>query len=446
MSTAAYSERECGHTGNYFNILWALHGVARCGPLALGAYMKEQGWYYDLARDWDTRFLYQGSPVGAEEHGKYTRWDCSGSYLLAYALPLKTLRHTGRKPFSVKPLDAAQVEGVIAAGRDFAYKGDPNHYEARATGQLIEGLASWSPFVRKRSAAALGKREGDLLPVLLKMLGSPDRQSRYGACEALGALGPRADAAAPQLRATLKDADPWLQILAAQAILNLSPEARTASVSDLLVMTASANPNDPRRHAALFASNALFAKYPGASAPKSIIGDSLEGVDRAKLYPAIRTLLRHEDSIARASASKTFNYLTDSDLVELLPDITRAVGKIAPSNEMFGDGVMVAGLDLLSRLHIREGMALCVSTIQPERWGLKNRTTPCLASLKRYGAHAKVMLPKLREVRTYLATVRKAPADSLKQFDDAMAEIETSTDTPELVNLKDFKSSPRPGK
>jgi hypothetical protein len=446
MSTAAYSERERGHTGNYFNILWALHGVARCGPLAIGAYMKEQGWYYDLARDNDTRFLYQGSPVGEEEHGKYSRWDCSGSYMLAYALPLKNLRHTGKKPFSVKPLDAAQVAAVIAAGRDFPYKGDRNPYEERTTEQLIQRLSSWSPIVRKRSAAALGMREGNPLPALVKLLASPDRFTRYGACEALGALGPRADAAAPQLRATLKDADPWLQILAAQSILNLSPAERKASVSDLLVMTASANPNDPRRRAALFASNVLFAKYPGARAPKSIIGDSLDGVDRAKLYPAVRTLLRHEDSIARASASKTFNYLTDSDLVELLPDITRAVGKIAPSNEMFGDGVMVAGLDLLSRLHIREGMALCVSTIQPARWGLKNRTGPCLASIKRYGTHAKEMLPKLREVRTYLATAKKAPADDLKQFDDAMAEIENSTVTPELVNLKDFKSSPRPGK
>ena len=443
MSTAAYSERECGHTGNYFNILWALHGVARCGPLAIGAYMQEHAWYYDLARDWNTCFLYQGSPVGAEEHGKYSGWDCSGSYLLAYALPLQSLRHTGKKPFSIKPLDAAQVKGVIAAGRDFAYKGDPNLYESRTTEQLLAGLASWSPFVRKRSAAALGKSEGDLLPILLKGLAGSNRHARYGACEALGALGPRADSAAPQLRATLQSSDPWLQILATQAILNLSPAERTASVSDLLVMTTRANPSDPRRHAALFASNALFAKYPGAKSPKSIIGESLEGVDRTKLDPAIRTLLRHEDSIARASAAKTFNYLTDNDLVELLPDITHAVEKIAPSNEMFGDGVLVAGLDLLSRLHIREGMPLCISTIQPDRWGLKNRTAPCLASIKRYGSHAKEILPQLRQIRTHLATAKKMSAEDLKEYDDTIAEIENSTETPKIVNLKDFKSRPK---
>ncbi len=41
MSAAAYSERERGHTGNFFNMLWALSGVARCGPLTTGAYLRE---------------------------------------------------------------------------------------------------------------------------------------------------------------------------------------------------------------------------------------------------------------------------------------------------------------------------------------------------------------------------------------------------------------------
>jgi hypothetical protein len=446
MATAAYSERECGHTGNYFNILWALPGVARCGRQAIGAYMKEQGWYYDLARGWDTRFLYQGSPVGAEEHGKYTNWDCSGSYLLAYALPLKSLHHTGKKEFSIPPLNPAEVTAVIDAGRDFAYTGDANAYLARTTDQLLAGLASWSPFVRKRSAAALGAREGDFLPALMKLLAGSDVYARYGASEALGALGLRANAAAPQLRAALQSSDPWLQILAAKAILRLGPAERKASVSDLLVMTTRTNPADPRRHAALFASSVLFASFPGTRAPKSIIQDSLEGVDRAELYPAIRTLLKHEDSIARSSTAKTFSRLTDDDLVELLPDIARAIEKIAPSNEMFGDGVVLAGLDLLSGLHIREGMPLCLSAIQPERWGEKKRTLVCLGYLRRYGTHAKAMLPKLQEIRTYLATVKKVPADYLEQIDKAIAAIETNTATPTLVSLKDFKSRAQAGK
>jgi Family of unknown function (DUF6288)/HEAT repeats len=440
MSAAAYSERERGHTGNFFNMLWALSGVARCGPLTTGAYMKEHAWYYDLARGWDTKFLYQGSPVGEEESGAYKNWDCSGSYLLGFAMPLKTLRLTGKKPFIVPPLDAAQATAVIAAGRDFAYRGDANLYEKRTTEQLLAGLESWSPFVRGRSAAALGKRKGNPLPALLKMLAGTNRDARYGAIEALGALGPRADAAAPELRAALQESDPWIQCLAAQALPELGPEARKASVSDLLALIVRTNPADPRRKAARSASFALFSPFPGARGPRSILAQSLDGVDRAQLLPAVQSLLAHEDSVPRGAVGRTFDNLTDEDLVALLPDIARAIEQIAPSNEMFGDGVRLAGLDLLSRLRIREGMTLCVAVIEPDRWGMQNRMKQCLKALENYGGHAKEILPKLRETRTYLATVKKAGADTLAEFDQTITAIESSTTAPTLVSLSEFKA------
>jgi HEAT repeat protein len=440
MATAAYSERERGHTGNYFNVLWALPGVARCGPLATGAYLREQAWYYDLARGWDASWLYQGSPVGAEEHKVYKGWDCSGSYLLAYALPLKSLRLTGKKPFSVPPLNAAQVADVIAAGRDFDFGNPDKSYDKRTTEQLLAGLSSWSPFVRKRSAEALGKRDGNFVPTLLKLLASPSRDARCGATEALGALGPKADSAAPQLRALLKDPDPWLQCLAAEALPQLGAEARKASVSDLLAMTLRTNPADPRRMSQRSAAIALFSPFPGERGPRSILADSLDGVDRRLLYPAVKSLLQNEDSVVRSSLQKTFKNLSDEDLVALLPDIAWAVEHLAPSDEMFADGVRLAGLDLLSRLHIREGMPLCVSILEPERWGERNRMKGCLESLQRYGAHAKPLLPKLQEVRAYMVKVKKVSADHLAEFDKLVSAVESSTDTPTLVSLKEFQS------
>jgi hypothetical protein len=124
----------------------------------------------------------------------------------------------------------------------------------------------------------------------------------------------------------------------------------------------------------------------------------------------------------------------------MLPHILPAIKNMAPSNEMFADGVRLAGIDLLSRLRIREGMDLCVNTIEPDRWGERNRSSECLNYLHRYGAHAKPLLPKLRELRTYLATVKKAPAETLKRFDDHIAKIESATDEPTLVDLKSFRA------
>ena len=437
MGMAAYDERERGHTGNFYNVLWALPGVARCGPLATGAYLKETSWYYDLARGWRGDFCYQGSPIGEEEHHKYTGWDCTGAYLLSYALPLKSLYLTGKKPCLVKPLDRKAVDEVIAAGRDYFATTGKNGvtYEGRPTEQLLAGLSSWSPTVRKRSAQTLGKSDGDFLPTVLKLLASSDRNARYGACEALGSLGPRADAAAPQLCKLLDDPDPWLQCLACNAITHLGPDARKAAVNSLLAMGGRKNPADPRGMVNRAVGAALFDPNPDLHRP-GILQHSLDGIDRRYLYPAFETLLQNNDALVRYGLTPYLEKLTERDLAVLLPAIVKAVETLAPSDEMFGDGIRLAGLDLLSRLHIREGMPLCVSVMEMDRWGEGRRLPVCLKYLQRYGVHAKTVLPQLRDAFAH------APSGMAREhrgtFDKGVADIEANTETPSLVSLKDF--------
>lgn len=432
MGLAGYEERERGHTGNFYNLLWALPGVVRCGPLATGAYFKKNAWYYDLARGWRGNFIYQGSPVGEEEHRKYTDWDSTGAYLLTYALPLKSLCLTGRKPCSVKPLAAREVDEAIAAGRDYFSPSGKNGftYEGRTNEQLLAGLSSWSPAVRKRSARTLGGREGDFLPPLLKMLAGSDRYARYGACEALGFLGSRADAAAPQLRALLKNPDPWLESLACNAIAHLGKEARNSCANDMLALAARENPGDSRGMRQRAVATAMFTPFPGNSNP-TILENSLDGVDRHLLYPAMSAVLQNNDAAARGSLIPYLDKLNDQDLAAMLPAIIKAIETMAPSDEMFADGIRQAGLDLLSRRHIREGMDLCVSTIE-WRWG--NDYQKRLQYLLRYGTHAKTVLPELRNKRPQ-------SAKEAQVFDKFIADIEAATDTPTLISLKDFIAS-----
>jgi len=442
MSTAAYSERERGHTGNFFNMLWAMPGVSRGGPLATGAYMKEHAWYYDLARGWDGSFAYQGSPPGEEEHGKYTNWDSTGAYLLTYALPRKSLCLTGKIPSVIGAWDRGEVDAVIAAGRDYFSATGRNGaaYEGRTTEELLAGLSSWSPAVRKRSARALAKLEGDFAPALLKLLAGSDRHTRYGAAEALGFLGPRADAAAPQLRALLKQPDPWLQSLACQALPALGPEARLASVPDLLKIAAYDNPDDPRGMVHRSASMALFSPYPGSGGPRAILSDSLDGVDRDLLYPAVRSVLENEDGAARGALNRLYGKLGDQDLVALLPAIIKAIDQLAPSNEMFGDGIRLAGLDLVTRLRIREGMPLCISVIELDRWGGGKRLPKCLDYLGRYGSHAKEVLPQLQDLRRELVRGQRRgrPDPNVALIDQVIAGIKADKPTPAIIDLKDF--------
>jgi hypothetical protein len=447
MGTAAYNERESGHTGNFFNVLWALPGVARCGALATGAYVKETDWYYDLARGWDGRFAHQGLPGEGREN--YSGWDVTGAYVLAYALPLKRLAVTGVKPCAAPPLSEKEVAEVIAAGRDFTFWTEKTCYDKRSTEELFAGLRSWSPPVRKRSAQALGRREGEFVPKLLEMLAGADQNTRYGACESLACLGPKADAAAPQARALLTDKDPWLKILAAESLVRMGPEVRKSVVPDLLRAAASQDPADRRKRVQGALAEALFTPSPGKREPKAILTGSLDGVDRPMLYAAVRELLKNEDGRIRGLVAPVYKLLTPEDAAKLMPDIVAAIQKPAPSGEMFADGIRLAGLDLLARLCIREGMAMCVELMEPERWGQSNRVPRCLEYLARYGANAKPFVAQLREQRQACIKKDRKQGEKNEQvvaIDKAIAKIEGDTKPPSLVDMKAFAAAPAGGK
>ncbi|MGA2069034.1 MAG: DUF6288 domain-containing protein [Thermoguttaceae bacterium] len=435
MGAAAYAERESGHTGNFFNVLWAMPGVSRCGPPATGAYFQETGWYYDLARGWDGRFTYQDVPA---DSGSYEGWDCTGAYLLAYALPLRRTIVTGRKPCVVPALSREAVAETIAAGRDFTIWTEQTCYDPRSTEQLLTGLSSWSPAVRKRSAHALGRREGDFIPRLLALLAGADRDSRYGACEALGCLGPKADPAAREVRGLLADRDPWLRILAADALVRMGPRERIASVPHLLRAVAVNDPADRRNRVAGALAEALFTPGPGKREPRSILSGSLEGVDRSLLYAAIRDILKNEDGRIRGLVAPVYKLLGPEDIAVLLPDIVAATEKPAPSGEMFAYEIRMAGVELLSRLRIREGMPLCVDFMNERRWG-RDFFRPARA-LAGYGGAAREMLPRLRGETREIA--KKEGQKELDALETLIARIEADSHPKPLRSMADFIREP----
>lgn len=433
MATAAYDHREQGHCGNFWNMLWAIPGASRGGPLATGAYLKEQAWYYDLSRTWKGAFVYQQIEAG-DENNNYNEWDLTGGYLLSFGLYQKSLRILGRKPSVAPALDAEAVKKVIIAGRDRFPEGERNGYYKRHDEELIEGLKSWSPAMRHHSAEAIGKRGGNFTPTLIEMLVGKDRYARYGAIEAMGRLGKDAASALPHLRSALKDPDTWIQCLAAEALTRLGDKD---SSGDLFAMSLRPTPTDPRRMHQRAASRALFSPYPGNNEPRSILSDSLDGTDRKQLHLVMKAFLQNDDSVVRASIIPALGKLDDSDLALLLPDIVNAVEKLAPTNEMWGDDIRQAGLDILSRRHIREGMLLCVSTIE-WRWGLE--VGKRMEFLSRYGKNAREVVPGLRKLVRDLEKREEGqqPSENRKILIKAIADIEASKDEPELVTLKDF--------
>jgi hypothetical protein len=440
MTTAAYVERESGHTGNFFNLLWALPGVSRSGPHAAGAHMKELAWYFDMARRWDGRFVYQGIPANTGGHS-YNRWDSTGAYLLTYALPRRSLYILGKDPSAAPTMSPSDATAVIDAGRHFTFWDKGTSYDSLSDDALFDRLASWSPVVRQRAAQSLSHREGDYSARLLALLNSDDSNAQYGACEAIARLGVRAsgDGVMEKLCAMLASDDPWKLTLVVRALGSQDLASREDVANELLELAIRDLPNDPRRMVQRAVTSALFVK--DRSYAGGVLVDSLGGVDRRLLLTAVRSILKNEDGRTRGRLSAFYKHLKEDDYLGMyLPLIIEATREPAPSGVMFADGVRLAGLDFLSRMRIREGMPLCVELIGPDRWGKANRVPRCLESLQRYGGNARTVLPQLLATRAKLIEGSRKGADDpvVIKIDEAVEAITNDNDPPKLRDAKDF--------
>ncbi len=436
MSIASHGpERDTGHTGNFFNILWAVPGVAQSGPNATGAWMNEFGtWYFDLARHWDGTFLHQGPPEF--DNDSYEGWDCTGGYLLAYAMPLKKIYLTGKRPAITRQIDAAAAQALINDGRGWSNKDRERAYDKLTEDQLMECLSSWSPVVRERSALALARRKEAPIPELLKLLDAPGLESRYGACQAIIALKGRAAPAVAPLRKSLAATDLWLRIKAAEALASIGAPAMPA-VPELLELLAHADQaNDPRSMQQRYLSFALFDGDGG------MLSRSLDGVNLEALYKAVRAGLKNQDGRARGSIGSVYRNLSAGKIKPLLPAIYQAVIEPAPSGEMFADTIRVEGLRLLAKHRIAEGISACVKYTRDQNpWDSQERTPELMKVLLTYGTHAKSVIPELTRIGDYFEKdekdfPRKLMLVKAKSVRETIAAIEASTDTPELIRLE----------
>jgi hypothetical protein len=437
MTVASYGERERGHTGNYFSFLWGPLGANRAGPAAAAAFLKQQRWYYDLARRWDGSFPYQGGAAAAGGEHKYGNWDCTGAYLLAYALPLRRLYLTGKGTSPDNALAGTDLAAVVEDGRGFSsWHTGIEPYRAKGKQPLLKHLQSWSPAVRHRAAQALAEKGDDVVRPLVSMLGAADLNTRYGACQALGALKGRAASAVGALTGALAHRDLWLRIQASYALSSIGGPSRGAA-PDMLRLALRDDASDPRQFMQRYLAFCLF--YPGGALRMvGLLARDLEGVDRRLLYPAVERLLTNDDGRARGAVGSVYKQLTYEEIQPLLPAILRAIEEPAPSGVMFASGIRLQGLELLARHRVKEGMPLCLEIMDIEKWGKRHRISACLKILATYGGAAKPVLPELRNLEKKLLAHREARG--LKEHIDlvrkTIADIETATDAPQLRSLK----------
>ena len=429
MALASHGpERDGGHTGNFFNILWSLPAVAQSGPHATGAWMKEfGGWYFDLARRHDHSFPHQGP--AQMKNDSYHNWDCTGGYLLAYAMPLKKIWLTGKRPSVAPQLDPASAQKVILAGRGWTNKDRNSAYDKLDPDSLLESLGSWSPTVRERAAMALARRKNVPIDPIIKMIDSTSLYARYGACQALAHLKTSSPQAVIALRKQLKHEDLWLRVKAAEALAHIGQPAMGA-LPELLTMTAKGpTTKDPRAMEQRYLSFAVFGK---------LLRKSLDGVDEKLLQEAILAGLQNQDGRARGTIGGIYQKLSYEKIKPLLPAIHEAIVTPAPSGIMFASGVRVSGLEVLATHRIKEGLPLCLEVMELTKWGKNGRIKRCLDALEKYGPAAKSLLPKLKQLEKNLSSHREAKM--LKAHTERVRKIiqslEKTTDKVELRSIE----------
>jgi len=435
MSVASHGEeREIGHTGNFFNLTWALPGVARSGANATGAWLEEYGWYFDLARRWDGTFGYQGPPRGNRE--AYDGWDCTGAYLLGYSQFSGHTYITGRNISSETQISRDTAEQLIDDGRGWSNLDRNSFYDKLSTQQLLKRLSSWSPVVRERAASALERRkQEDVTDDLIALLNSVDMNSRYGACQALRLQRGRAAKAVPELLKAFRSDDLWLRILAAEALASMGDQAKSAIPVMLKRLTEKPSSEDPRNMEQRYLSMALFNKRGG------LLGRSLEGVDREMLLDAVRAGLTNQDGRARGSLSSVYQNLSYEELSPLLPAIKQAVVEPAPSGIMFADGIQMAGLELFAQNKVDEGIELLVDYARNQKkHGSQKRIVDVMNWLKQYGVHARRVIPQLESMATYFETgeenfPKNVSMEKAKVVRETIKEIEGLTNEPQLLKL-----------
>ena len=432
MSLACHgNERDTGHTGNFWNMTWAMPGVVQSGPHATGAWMNEFGaWYYDLARRWDGNFPHQGPP---QMKGDSTRsWDGTGAYLIAYAMPLKKLVLTGKNSSAIPALSASEAKSIVVDGRGWSNNHRNEAYDQLDVAHLYERLTSWSPVVRERAAMAMARRKGmpSPVPALIKMLDLPSLEARYGACQALAQHKGKAASAVPALRKNLKHEDLWLRIQAANALVAIGEAAMVALPEMLTMLTKGATKDDPRAMEQRYICSYVFGKMLRRS--------SLKGVDQELLQKAVIACLTNEDGRARGTIAGIYGKLSYEQIKPLLPAIHKAVAVPAPSGIMFADGIRVAGLELLAKHKIREGIPLCLDVMQIQNWGKARRIPRCLKALESYGAAAKPLLPQLRQLEKDLVKHREAKklVTHTERVQAIIKNLETTTERLKLRSIQ----------
>ena len=409
---AAYgSDREQGHTGNFFNMLWSLPAVALGGEESTGMWLNEFGWYYDLARDPQHRYRYQGYP-NERANSVHVKWNCPGAYLLHFALAQKQLRITGKKPASIAAFTTEENKENISAAR-VSYRGAKKEV-------LDVAVSSWSPVARVRAEKEMRRR--GMLEGLGFGLGSNDPLERVAAVKAISNFDDGVK--------ILEDKDLRVRLAAMKVLARMDKARAVDAVFQHLVKVEKEDP--------VFTQNVCDIFFPLGSSPQKIGGLLNRISDREMAVAGIKILLNDQDALVASRVAMGVKIIPKEEQRGLLPLVYDKTQNPPRGNVMFVNGLRAACVEVLAKWQLQEGLDVAVDLLAEDSWGRNARLPRAAAVVSSYRGHAKPALPKIKDAYKEYAEKKGSRWEVLiqKTIDDVTKSPRTST---KLKTLRDVR-------
>lgn len=364
--------RERGHAGNFTSIFWGLPAVSLLGKEATGLWMQEFSWYYDLARDSNFNFPYQGYPNQAP-NSPYTKFKCPGAYLLHYALPRQKLRITGRGIKTLASLENEEIKNIL----NLEYI----DYSTLDSTQFAYHLSSWSPIVREKSAKYLLKNPQSLDGKIKVEKGS--LTAKFLLC--------RTSESFTQVEKLLLEDDLVVQVEALRSLINMD----TKKAFEAGIKHISTQKELDSTFVQVFAET--FFNLRVTAKKSSALLRSVK--NREVALKAIEKLLNHEDSLV---ASRVGMGLMDLPLKETRPlfkTIHYKSKNFPKGNIMFGSKLKVSCTLFLAKYKTIEGLESAIALLEDASWGKGARIVPATSIIiDNYAEHAHEYLPRIEAV------------------------------------------------
>jgi len=447
-STAASADSlGVGHASSLFSTYWTPSGAHVLGPEVTQRFFPKTLTYFTVRRKWDGSFVQC-----------YNEGHMAGVILLAHCLPRKALLITGREADESLWLNAKEAQATVEMGdismdgkkpeEILAYFGHPFPQVRSKAVSAIHGMVSGKTYAKlekenPQAALASKRAAAALFPKFKRMLATGTQYEKYNAlrCYLIECPEDEMVARIADLGAILRDKNQSDELRArASTDLAMAGTICQPYFNDILKFLMEDRPND--RFAEIDAQIAEGIDKLGRQVEWDYYKAGLV-TDRELFHQAANRLMAHKRQWPRGTGARLVRHvpqdrfhLVARPLEHILKDddttyhtYHNARYAMEPAVQVFADHDILEGVGYLTDYILGEGGKL----------GFKLRLLS--NNLACYGAHAKPMLPRIKDYKYIKVMYKQAKANGshplLPDFEQMVSEIENATEGPPLVPLEE---------